>query len=175
MKKDKLNKIRVVPLDECWESVESFKSWLVSNLNYLEETLNTDLSLIDTKQKFDGFIVDIVAEKSNKKNKKILLINCSFENFNREKLKKAFTFLGNHEIYDLLCIANRFSEKILSDVNYFNKNHVNTTFYAVALELYKIKETHSFAPLLRLLSKKYPLQEKVEQKTIRDLETFIWR
>lgn len=174
MKEHKFSKIRVVPLDECWESVESFKSWLVENFNYLEEILNTDLSLMDTKQKIDGFIFDIVTER-NKKAKKMLLINCSFENFNHAKLKNALSFLDENEKYELLWVSTGFSENIIDEVNYFNKNHENTTFYAVNLELYKIKETHSFAPLLRLLSKQYSMQEKMERKTKRDLETFIWK
>lgn len=174
MKGDKFRKIRVIPLDECWESVESFKSWLVENFNYLEEILNTDLLLMDTKQKIDGFIFDIVTER-NKQAKRMLLINCIFENFTHAKLKNALSFLDENVKYELLWVSTGFSEKIIDEVNYFNKNHENTTFYAVNLELYKIKETDSFAPLLELVSEEYSMQEKKEYKTIRALETFIWR
>lgn len=99
-----VGKVERVSIREVWKNeAKDFTNWLAENLDTLSETIDIELSTIQTEKFVDTFSVDILAEDSAGNN---VIIENQIEKTDHDHLGKLITYSTNLEAKTAIWITS---------------------------------------------------------------------
>ncbi len=139
-----------VPLRELWRhEARDFSSWLSENLDYLEETIGINLSLVEQESAAGDFSVDIVAEDANGN---LVIIENQLEKTDHDHLGKLITYMSNLDAKTAIWITSKPRPEHERAVQWLNETlPADTSLYLIRLEAYRIGESPP-APMLTVVA-----------------------
>jgi len=154
---NKIEKIKKVSLRELWEKEDKdFTKWLEENIDYLNDVLDIDISILSREEKVGPFKVDLYGE-DNSGNK--VIIENQLERTDHTHLGQIITYLTNLEANTAIWIASDPTEEHTKAIDWLNETTPDDiSFYLIKLEAIRIGESSSAAPLFTII--KRPTQEK---------------
>jgi len=146
----KIGKIKKVPLRELWKKEDKgFTKWLEENIEYLNDVLDIDLSVLSREEKVGPFKVDLFAE-DNYGNK--VIIENQLEKTDHDHLGKVITYLTNLEANTAMWITSNPREEHIKAIEWLNTiTPDNISFYLVKVEAIKIEPQPLPAPLFSVV------------------------
>ena len=156
-KQTPIGKIKKVPLRELWEKEDKdFTRWLEENIDYLNDILDFDLSILSREEKVGPFKVDLYGEDSS--GEKVIIEN-QLEKTDHTHLGQVITYLTNLEAKTAIWITGDPKEEHIKAIDWLNETTPDDiSFYLIKLEAIKIGESSPAAPLFTIV--KRPTQEK---------------
>jgi len=144
-----IGKLEKVPLREIWRKEEKdFSSWLESNIEYLNEALDLNLSSIEAKKKAGTFMVDLLAEDTD--GSKVIIEN-QLEKTDHDHLGKVLTYLTNLEAKTAIWICSYPRPEHIKAVTWLNETTPeDISFYLIKVEGVRIGDSPP-APLFSVI------------------------
>lgn len=146
-----ISRLTKVPLRELWKhEAHGFTVWLAENLDYLNEALGLELSLVEREASGDmTFSADILAEDSNGN---YYIIENQLEKTDHDHLGKIITYMSNLEGNGAIWITSEPRPEHEKAVHWLNEIlPADSAIYLVKLEAYKIEDSPS-APLFTVIA-----------------------
>ena len=139
-----------VPLRELWRhEARDFSSWLSENLDYLEEAIGINLSLVEQESAAGDFSVDIVAEDSNGN---LVIIENQLDKTDHDHLGKLITYMSNLDAKTAIWITSKPRPEHERAVQWLNETlPADTSLYLIRLEAYRIGDSPP-APMLSVVA-----------------------
>jgi len=151
-----IEKIKKVPLREIWIPEEDFTKWLEENIDYLNDVLDFNISILSREEKVGPFKVDLYGEDGS--GNKVIIEN-QLEKTDHTHLGQIITYLTNLEANTAIWIASGPTEEHIKAIDWLNETTPDDiSFYLIKLEAIKIGESSSAAPLFTII--KRPTREK---------------
>jgi len=146
----RIGKIKKVPLRELWRKEDKdFTEWLEKNIDYLNDILDFDLSILSRDEKVGPFRVDLFAEDSY--GSKVIIEN-QLEKSDHDHLGKILTYLINLEANTAIWITKDPRDEHIKVVEWLNETTPDDiAFYLIKLEAIKIENQPMAAPLFTIL------------------------
>jgi len=146
----RIGKIKKVPLRELWRKEDTdFTEWLEKNIDYLNDILDFDLSILSRDEKVGPFRVDLFAEDSY--GSKVIIEN-QLEKSDHDHLGKILTYLINLEANTAIWITKDPRDEHIKVVEWLNETTPDDiAFYLIKLEAIKIENQPMAAPLFTIL------------------------
>jgi len=147
---NKIGKIKKVPLREIWKKEDrDFTRWLEENIEYLNDILDFDLSIISREKKVGPFKVDLFAE-DNFGNK--VIIENQLNKTDHDHLGKIITYLTNLEANTAIWITSNPTDEHMKAIEWLNEiTPDNIYFYLIKLEAIRIESQPLAAPLFTIV------------------------
>ncbi len=148
--KNNIGKIKKVNLRELWKKEDKdFTRWLEKNIEYLNDILDFDLSVVSREEKVGPFSVDLFVE-DNLGNK--VIIENQLEKTDHDHLGKIITYLTNLEANTAIWIAKEPREEHIKAIDWLNETTPDDiSFYLIKLELIKIGDQSPVSPLFTVV------------------------
>jgi hypothetical protein len=145
-----ISRLEPVPLRELWRNeARDFTAWLAENLDFLGETLEIDLSLVEQEASAGAFAADILAEDGSSNP---VIIENQLERTDHDHLGKLITYLSNLDAKVAVWITSEPRLEHEKAVHWLNEAlPVDTAFYLVRIEAYRIGDSPP-APLLTVVA-----------------------
>jgi hypothetical protein len=146
-----ISRLTKVPLRELWKhEAHSFTYWLAENLDYLNEALDLELSLVEREASGDmTFSADILAEDVSGN---YYIIENQLEKTDHDHLGKIITYMSNLDSNGAIWITSEPRPEHEKAVHWLNEIlPVNSAVYLVKIEAYKIEDSPS-APLFTIIA-----------------------
>lgn len=146
-----ISRLQKVPLRELWKhEAHDFTQWLAENLDYLNEALGLELSLVEREASGDmTFSADILAEDESGN---YYIIENQLEKTNHDHLGKIITYMSNLEGNGAIWITSEPRPEHEKAVHWLNEIlPADSAVYLVKLEAYKIEDSPS-APLFTVIA-----------------------
>ena len=155
----KIEKIRKVPLREIWKKEDKhFTKWLEEHIDYLNEIIGFDITVISREEKVGPFKVDLYGEDTN--GNKVIIEN-QLEKTDHTHLGQVITYLTNLEANTAIWITKNPQEEHAKAIDWLNETTPDDiSFYLIKLEAIKIGDSSPAAPLFTIIKK--PTIEKKE-------------
>jgi len=157
MSKSTIQKINKVPLREIWNKEDKdFTKWLEENIDYLNEVIGFDITVLSREEKVGPFKVDLYGE-DNFGNK--VIIENQLEKTDHAHLGQIITYLVNLEANTAIWITKEPTEEHIKVIDWLNEiTPDDMSFYLIKLEAIKIGDHSAAAPLFTVI--KRPTTEK---------------
>ena len=157
MSKSTIQKIQKVPLREIWNKEDKdFTKWLEENIDYLNEVIGFDITVLSREEKVGPFKVDLYGE-DNFGNK--VIIENQLEKTDHGHLGQIITYLVNLEANTAIWITKEPTEEHIKVIDWLNEiTPDDMSFYLIKLEAIKIGDHSAAAPLFTVI--KRPTTEK---------------
>ena len=157
MSKSTIQKINKVPLREIWNKEDKdFTKWLEENIDYLNEVIGFDITVLSREEKVGPFKVDLYGE-DNFGNK--VIIENQLEKTDHGHLGQIITYLVNLEANTAIWITKEPTEEHIKVNDWLNEiTPDDMSFYLIKLEAIKIGDHSAAAPLFTVI--KRPTTEK---------------
>jgi len=157
MSKSTIQKIQRVPLREIWNKEDKdFTKWLEENIDYLNEVIGFDITVLSCEEKVGPFKVDLYGE-DNFGNK--VIIENQLEKTDHSHLGQIITYLVNLEANTAIWITKEPTEEHIRVIDWLNEiTPDDMSFYLIKLEAIKIGDHSAAAPLFTVV--KRPTTEK---------------
>ena len=154
---NKIEKIRKVSLRELWEKEDKdFTKWLEENIDYLNDVLEIDISILSREEKVGPFRVDLYGE--DRSGNKVIIEN-QLERTDHTHLGQIITYLTNLEANTAIWISSDPTEEHIKAIDWLNETTPDDiSFYLIKLEAIRIGENSPAGPLFTIIKK--PTQEK---------------
>lgn len=136
----RISKLKKLPLRELWkhEALE-FTPWLENNIDFLNEELDINLTIIEREKSVGIFNVDLLAEDED--GNKIIIEN-QLEKTNHDHLGKVLTYMTNLEAKSAIWICREARPEHKKAINWLDENTTpETTFYLIKVEAYSIDDS----------------------------------
>jgi len=174
MDKKVIGKIKKVPLRELWEKEDKdFTKWLEENIEYLNDILDFDLSVISREEPVGPFKVDLFAE-DNFGNK--VIIENQLEKTNHEHLGKVITYLTNLEANTAIWIVSKPVDEHAKAIEWLNETTPDDiSFYLIKIEAIKIGSQPVAAPLFTIIKGPTSELKQLGKEKKKDAERHILR
>ncbi|MBE7467632.1 MAG: DUF4268 domain-containing protein [Anaerolineales bacterium] len=145
-----IGRLELVPLREIWRNeAHNFTAWLAENLDFLEEVLETKLSLIEREVSVGSFSADLLAEDINGNP---VIIENQLERTDHDHLGKLITYMSNLNAKIAIWITSEPRPEHEQAVHWLNETlPADTAFYLIKIEAYRIG-TSPPAPLLTIVA-----------------------
>jgi len=149
---NKIEKIKKVPLREIWKKEDKdFTKWLEENIDYLNDVLDIDFSIISSEESVGPFKVDLYGEDSS--GEKVIIEN-QLEKTDHTHLGQVITYLTNLEAKTAIWITSNPKEEHIKAIEWLNETTPDDiSFYLIKLEAIKIGENSSAAPLFTIIKR----------------------
>jgi len=136
----KIGKLEKVSLREIWkDEARDFLPWLEENIEYLNDSLDISLSVIEREKSVGTFAADILAEDRDG-NK--VIIECQLEKTDHDHLGKILTYLTNLEAKTAIWICSDPRPEHIKAVTWLNEvTPADVSFYLVKIEAVRIGES----------------------------------
>ena len=157
-----IGKLEKVALREIWPNEAlDFTIWLAENLDFLGETLDMDLSLVEREAAAGPFSADILAEDASGSS---VVIENQLERTDHDHLGKLITYLSNLDAKIAVWISSDPRPEHETAIHWLNESlPADTAFYLVRLEAYRIAESPA-APHLTVVAGPSPEAKQVGDK-----------
>jgi len=157
MSKSTIQKIQKVPLREIWNKEDKdFTKWLEENIDYLNDVIGFDITILSREEKVGPFKVDLYGE-DNFGNK--VIIENQLEKTDHGHLGQIITYLVNLEANTAIWITKEPAEEHIKVIDWLNEiTPDDMSFYLIKLEAIKIGDHSAAAPLFTVI--KRPTTEK---------------
>jgi hypothetical protein len=154
-----ISRLDPVPLRELWpDEARDFTGWLAENLDFLGETLEVDLSLVEQEASAGAFSADILAEDGSGNP---VIIENQLERTDHDHLGKLITYLSNLDAKVAVWITSEPRPEHEKAVHWLNEAlPVDTAFYLVRIEAYRIGDSPP-APLLTVVAGPSPEAKQI--------------
>ena len=136
-----IGKLTPVDLREVWEKeAADFSLWLAENLEYLAETLDMSLELLETEKKLDDsrFSIDIWAEDGNEDP---VIIENQLEKTDHTHLGQIITYATNMDVSTVIWVTKQPRVEHVKAINWLNE-FSDKKFYLLQVEAYKIDHSN---------------------------------
>ena len=146
-----ISRLTKVALRELWKhEAHGFTHWLCENLDYLNEALDLELSLVEREASGDmTFSADILAEDSSGD---YYIIENQLEKTDHDHLGKIITYMSNLEGKSAIWITSEPRPEHEKAVHWLNEIlPADSAIYLVKIEAYKIADSPS-APLFTIIA-----------------------
>ena len=145
-----IGKIKKITLRELWKKEDKdFSKWLEENIEYLNDILDFDLSVLSRERKVGPFKVDLYAEDNNG-NKAI--IENQLEKTDHGHLGKVLTYLINLDAKIAIWITKKPIDEHIEVIEWLNKfAPEDISFYMIRVEGIKIGDQPIAAPLFTIV------------------------
>ena len=150
VEENKIGKIKKVPLREIWKKEDrDFTKWLEENIEYLNDILDFDISIISREERVGPFKVDLFAE-DNYGNK--VIIENQLNKTDHDHLGKIITYLTNLEANTAIWITSKPTEEHIRAIEWLNEiTPDNIYFYLIKIEAIRIESQPLAAPLFTIV------------------------
>jgi len=154
-----ISRLEPVPLRELWPNeAHDFTRWLAENLDFLGETLDVALSLVEQEASAGAFSADILAEDSNGNP---VIIENQLECTDHGHLGQLITYLSNLDAKLAVWITSEPRPEHEKAVHWLNEAlPADTAFYWIKIEAYRIGDS-SPAPLLSVIAGPSPEAKQI--------------
>lgn len=148
--KNNIGKIRKVNVREIWKhEAADFTRWLAENIDYLNEVIDTDISVQSVEANVGPYRVDIYGEDGS--NNKIIIEN-QLEKSDHIHLGQILTYLVNLDANIAIWITTNPVEEHQQVIEWLNETTPdNMCFYLVKIEAIQIEGQPSVAPLFTVV------------------------
>lgn len=146
-----ISRLQKVPLRELWKhEAHDFTHWLAENLDYLNEALGLELSLVEREASGEmTFSADILAEDESGN---YYIVENQLEKTNHDHLGKIITYMSNLDGNGAIWITSEPRPEHEKAVHWLNEIlPADSAIYLVKLEAYKIENSPS-APLFTVIA-----------------------
>ncbi len=145
-----ISRLEPVPLRELWRNeARDFTAWLAENLDFLGETLEIDLSLVEQEASAGAFVADILAEDGNGNP---VIIENQLERTDHDHLGKLITYLSNLNAKTAIWITSGPRPEHEQAVHWLNEFlPSDMAFYLVEIKAYRIDDSSS-APQITVVA-----------------------
>lgn len=165
---NKLDKLVRVPLREVWKhEALDFTQWLAlpENIEYLSETIGSNIINTQTEIGVGQFYVDILAEDEN--GRKIVIEN-QLEPTNHDHLGKIITYASGLDAEVIVWVVERARQEHEQAINWLNENTTESAnFFLLEIEAWKIGDSKP-APRFNVIAQPNDWAKTVKQSTSRD-------
>jgi len=160
MSDQRIQKIKKVPVREIWKREDkNFTAWLENNIDYLNDVIGLDISIVSREENVGPFKVDLYGE-DNFGNK--VIIENQLEKTDHTHLGQIITYLTNLEANTAIWIATEPNDQHANAIDWLNEiTPDDISFYLIKIEAIKIGEDSAAAPLFTIIK-----QPSVERKEI---------
>lgn len=145
-----IGKIKNVSLRDVWKKEDKdFSKWLEENIEYLNDILNFDLSIVSREEKVGPFKVDLFAEDDlgNK-----VIIENQLNKTDHDHLGKVITYLTNLEANTAIWITSKPVNEHIKAIKWLNEVTADDiSFYLIKVEAIKIEPQSLVAPLFTIV------------------------
>ncbi|MBI5081535.1 MAG: DUF4268 domain-containing protein [Chloroflexi bacterium] len=146
-----ISRLTKIPLRELWKhEARGFTHWLAENLDYLNEALDIELSLVE-REASGGmtFSADILAEDASGN---YYIIENQLEKTDHDHLGKIITYMSNLDGNGAIWITSEPRPEHEKAIHWLNEIlPADSAVYLVKLEAYKIEDSPS-APLFTVIA-----------------------
>ncbi len=146
-----ISRLQKVPLRELWKhEAHDFTHWLADNLDYLNEAMGFELTLVEREASGDmTFSADILAEDESGN---YYIVENQLEKTDHDHLGKIITYMSNLEGNGAIWITSEPRPEHEKAVHWLNEIlPADSAVYLVKLEAYKIEDSPS-APLFTIIA-----------------------
>jgi hypothetical protein len=146
-----ISRLQKVPLRELWKhETHGFTRWLAENLDYLNEALELELSLVEREASGNmTFSADILAEDTDGN---YYIIENQLEKTDHDHLGKIITYMSNLDGNGAIWITSEPRPEHEKAVHWLNEIlPADSAIFLVKLEAYKIEDSPS-APLFTVIA-----------------------
>ena len=145
-----IQKINKVPLRELWKKEDKdFTKWLEEHIDYLNDILGFNISILSREEKVGPFRVDLFGEDEN--GHKVIIEN-QLEATNHSHLGQIITYLTNLEANTAIWITSEPVEEHIKAVAWLNETAPDDiSFYIIKLEAIRIGSNPIAAPLFTIV------------------------
>lgn len=148
--KQNIGKIKNVSLRDIWKREDKdFSKWLEENIEYLNDILNFDLSIVSREEKVGPFKVDLFAEDDlgNK-----VIIENQLKKTDHDHLGKVITYLTNLEANTAIWITSKPVNEHIKAIKWLNEVTADDiSFYLIKVEAIKIEPQSLVAPFFTIV------------------------
>ena len=165
----KIGKLEKVELRKVWEhEAKDFSSWLSENLEYLNEAIGQNLTLIDTEVKVTNsrFSIDILTENEDGDG---VLIENQLEQTDHKHLGQLITYLVNNDERMAVWISSDPRQEHINAINWLNEV-AEQDFYLLKVEAYKIGDSHP-APFFSVICRPSTEAKEIGKHRKSNIET----
>ena len=144
-------KIKKVPLREIWKKEDKdFTQWMEENIDYLNDILDFDLTIISREEKVGPFRLDLFAEDNN--GNKVIIEN-QLEKTDHDHLGKLITYFVNLEANGAIWITKNPVDEHIKAIEWLNETTPDdVSFYLIKVEAIRIGDQPLAAPLFTLVN-----------------------
>jgi hypothetical protein len=155
-------RLEKVPLRKLWKhEAHSFTFWLAENLDFLSETLDFDINLVEREAAAGAFSADILAEDLQGN---YVLIENQLEKTDHDHMGKLITYMSNLEAKTAIWITSEPRPEHETAVHWLNETlPSDTAFYLVKIEAFQIGDSDP-APLMTIIAGPSPESKQVGQQ-----------
>lgn len=167
-------KLTEVPLREIWKNeAEDFTAWLGDNIDYLNEELETTLTVVSREEDVGPFHADLVAE--DEYGEKVVIEN-QLEMTDHDHLGKLVTYLSNLDAKSAIWITSEPKQEHINAINWLNErlNKAGIRFYLVGVKAYKIGDS-SPAPKFSIIAGPSEEAKTIGKEKEEDVERHVKR
>jgi len=145
-----IQKINKVALRELWKKEDKdFTKWLEEHIDYLNDVLGFNISILSREEKVGPFRVDLYGEDEN--GHKVIIEN-QLEPTDHSHLGQIITYLTNLEANTAIWITSEPIEEHIKAVAWLNETAPDDiSFYIVKLEAIRIGNNPTAAPLFTIV------------------------
>lgn len=133
-----VGRLTEVPLREIWKNeAKDFTAWLEDNIDYINEKLETTLTIVSREEGVGPFQADLVAEDES--GEKVVIEN-QLERTDHDHLGKLITYLSNLDAKSAIWITSEPKQEHIKAINWLNEigNRAGIKFYLIGVKGYKI-------------------------------------
>jgi hypothetical protein len=160
--KKPISRLMSVPLREIWpHEAYGFTVWIAENLDFLTETVDIELTLVEREASAGPFSADILAEDANGN---YVIIENQLEQTDHDHLGKLITYMSNLDAKTALRISSKPRPEHEKAVHWLNETlPPDTAIYLLKLEAYRIDDS-AYAPKLTIIAGPSPESKQVGQQ-----------
>ena len=146
----RIGKIKKVPLRELWKKEDrDFTKWLEENIEYLNDILDFNVSILSREKRVGPFKVDLFAEDNFGKK---VIIESQLKKTDHDHLGKIITYLTNLEANTAIWITGRPTEEHIKAIEWLNEiTPDDVFFYLVKVEAIKFESQPLAGPLFTIV------------------------
>ena len=145
-----ISRLEAVPLRELWPNeARDFTTWLAENLDWLGESLEMELSLVEQEASAGPFSADILAEDGGGNP---VVIENQLERTDHDHLGKLITYLSNLDAKIAVWVTSDPRPEHEQAIHWLNEVvPLDTAFYLVKVEAFRIENSPP-APALTVVA-----------------------
>lgn len=136
-----ISKLTEVQLREIWKNeAKDFTTWLETNIDSINEVLDTTLTIISKEEGVGPFSADLVAE--DEPGEKVVIEN-QLEITDHDHLGKLITYLSNLDAKSAIWITSKPKQEHINAINWLNEigNKAGIRFYLIVVKAYRIGDS----------------------------------